>query len=198
MSGTLPPSQTLINVRVEDPGCLGGPGDLHLSFSERNLGCCQLDLLSSLAVFYTAFYFLWWALRVTNAEKAHPKTIGRGEAKQTRIESIEGSACWVLSFWETIVNYADMVGVCAELGRAIEPLIPLSTRMFSTFCRLPVQRCYLAVHTQRLVALSETADSRTNGPRNGVCRLGTKTFWPKMHVGLTNRRESAPQHSLEI
>ncbi|KAK1460715.1 hypothetical protein CCUS01_08820 [Colletotrichum cuscutae] len=81
-----------------------------------------------------------------------------------------------LSSWQAIVKHVDVVGVCAKLGSAIEPLIPRSTPMCPSCYTVPAQRYYLAAHVQCLVALSKRAKLSTNDLNNG-CRIGPRTFW---------------------
>ncbi|KAL1872744.1 hypothetical protein Daus18300_004290 [Diaporthe australafricana] len=78
--------------------------------------------------------------------------------------------------WVGLVERADFVGVCANIGHLIKPDSP--SRDSCTCSTLPSDKYFLAAHMRCLDALSQReGDGSIENPLSKVCRLGDRLFW---------------------
>ncbi|KAH8748871.1 hypothetical protein F5883DRAFT_652987 [Diaporthe sp. PMI_573] len=77
--------------------------------------------------------------------------------------------------WVGLLARVDFVGVCANIGRLIEPDPPSTNPCICS--ALPSDRYLLAAHMRCLDALSQREGDKMRNSRNRVCRLGEKVFW---------------------
>lgn len=77
--------------------------------------------------------------------------------------------------WVGLLGRVDFVGVCANIGRLIEP--DLRSTNPCTCSTLPSDRYLLAAHLRCLDALSQREGENIRNSLNRVCRLGEKVFW---------------------
>ncbi|KAJ1323697.1 hypothetical protein MN608_10942 [Microdochium nivale] len=78
--------------------------------------------------------------------------------------------------WKEFAHHVDVVGVCANLGQAIRPVV--TTPDLCVDCStLPTERFYLAAHMQCLENLTMVAGGTLDDLSSGGCQLGFKTYW---------------------
>lgn len=83
-----------------------------------------------------------------------------------------------VSSWRSIVKHVDVIGVCKELGQAIQAG-PQTGIICEDCCTLPVAHFYMAAHVSCLAVLAERAGSSIhwNCISGGACQLGPGTYW---------------------
>lgn len=92
------------------------------------------------------------------------------------LKEIEVSGC--IGSWEALLEAVDVVGVCANIGQAIQPAVQGSTVSSACeCCLLPCDEYLLAAHTHCLEELSQRVGHSIRKPSNGVCKLGERAFW---------------------
>ncbi|KAI3320861.1 hypothetical protein HD806DRAFT_220358 [Xylariaceae sp. AK1471] len=85
--------------------------------------------------------------------------------------------------WKSLTMKVDAVGVCANLGSAIEPVSRTGHCECST---LPEGHFFLAAHLRCLDELSKRAGSSISKVGNGYCQFGDNLFWSADNILWNN------------